>query len=450
MSTTWGPAGLGGRAGRGALILAAGLAAAACGGEREDSQPTTGSQVAVGQGPTSGAGGDGGASTGGGSTSSDGGAGQGGAGQGGAGQGGTGVGVTVGAGGGAPIVCEPGEGPVGGLAVTPIPLGTCVAPGGTSVDVASPEQEAGFFDRLVTLGSSRIAGGEESFSGPIWMDADGSNVDPVPFYPGGTGLAVLGDELAVLGDSLAVRRFGSSGQPVGDEVVVGDFAGGGQGIAAHRGGYLVAWFEDGDVVARRLDAALVPSEEPTTVVGSALDDSGSMAVRGDGERTAIVYAGDAASHWAVSMVVVGEAYGPRVDVACGDENIRVVDVEALDDGWAILTRSSESATSHLIRTDADGIAIAAFELVGAPLTWGLRRNGDALAVVADLETARPALRTFDVATFEPLGDWVCLAADSAGGWQAAVDVDGSGFAVLHASDTQGLRLTRTDATGEGP
>jgi hypothetical protein len=427
------------------------LAAAACSSDRQEPTPTSGSQVGVGVVTSSGAGGSGG--QGGDASATSGGEGGASSGAGGAGASGGGTVEGTGAGGGGgPPICFPSEGPFGDVAVEALEPGACGAPGGSAVDVAPIDAIPGYFDRMVSLGQSRIAGGEESLSGPIWLDDDGGSPDAESFYPGGTGLAVQGDVVAILGDALAVQRFGADRQAIGSEVQIGELAGGAQGIATSGDGWLVAWEDGGDIVARRVDPQHPPREEPRLVEGAALSESASMALRGAGDRAAIVYAGEKTGDWRLGVVRVGsEGYSEPVDAACGTEPIRVVDVEALDDGWLVLTRNRDRDTSFLVRLGADGLAVPpAVELVGAPDPYGLRRSGDAVGVVAELASGQPALRSFDATTLAPLGGWVCLAGADAGGWPIAIDADDGGFAVLHANEAGGLRMTRTDRTGEGP
>jgi hypothetical protein len=310
------------------------------------------------------------------------------------------------------------------------------------------------FDRLVTVGANRAAQ-EASIGGFVAMDMDGGNPSAEVIYA-----SILHNQIASDGASLGVvaveetllfQRFDDQGALVGGLLDVSPDAPAKVAIAAHSGGWLMAW-QFADTVRARVVASDGSFAGPTADLGTGAADLTIVAAPAPG-GFAVAWSGNVGAGeyrtYFVHTAADGSG-GSVVEVARGAEPHEVVRLVPTPTGHALLLNGGPPIwAAYVVLFDGNGeVASPAFDLEGAFVTRDVAVLGSEIGVVAGRASDETEFRAFD-ATMAPLGPWVCLAGPTSSGEPAAIDIDPNGYAVLYRTPAGATNLARFDRLGTG-
>jgi hypothetical protein len=141
------------------------------------------------------------------------------------------------------------------------------------------------------------------------------------------------------------------------------------------------------------------------------------------------------------------------EVFLADDTHVLFDLVPVPSGYAALFgEGSPTKAAVVVMLDEFGFVVPpVHRLAGTSLAWGLASNGADLAVAAQLEDGRAALRAFDSA-FAPLGPWVCVDDSKPRSRfyaQAGVSADDAGWGIVARMTDLSVSYRRTDRIGTG-
>ncbi len=344
---------------------------------------------------------------------------------------------------------------LGTLDIVDIADGDCAIAAGEPTDLFAGEPYPPIAQRIARADGHYLAYGGD-VDGLMWFDDGG---DPAVRVPAGTVVAAAAQGkrvwAALADEALVLQRFKSNGATAGPPRVIADGVPAAAAIAARDDGALVAWAEEGRILARALvDGKLYA---PVAVAEQAWTTFVRIAVAEGADGTAIVWTGDASPgqmHTAFALVGAHAVLQPAAELLRTSNHHELVDLEPTATGFAmLLTGGLPERHPYLWMLDHAGVAAGpAARLLGAYFGWDLASRGHEIGVVSSRHSGEPQLRVFDTAA-TPMGPSICLALRGDIDLPVALAAEPEGFASLYfepASPPEGRALFRRIAREEEP
>ncbi len=371
-----------------------------------------------------------------------------------AGEGGNAVGGAGGAGGGGGNIG--GMGSFGTLDVVDVVGTPCSPLVGSVVDLYPDNSNAPAFSRLDTVANKRVAAGRY-VPGFVTFGLDGSvpSVATVGLDPDFDLVASEGSTIGLVtaaSNTIRFQRYGINDLPIGSPVTLGMAVGAGLAIAGDEagGGSMVIWAEGTSMKGRFVDAAGVAKTVFTFAEGlSTKAIAASVTKSGTGFAAAWSSVEDGVGTARFARFTKTDILGSVVDIAGASFSHYVVKLIERPGGHALLLHSGTLTFDTLVvLLDVDGKPVGpARRFLGTKYAMDLAALDDKLGLLTKRSDGSAQFRLLDSEGI-PAGDWKCLDGPSQDVLdQAAIDAEGSGWAIVYRTPGGGEKFVKTNLTG---
>lgn len=373
------------------------------------------------------------------------------------GGGGGGIGGNGGFGGAGGAGGSGASGGLGNVDIVDVPDSTCETLSGTLVELYPDNSNAPPIASLFQVNGKRLAGGR-FIPGFVTFGLDGSSpsVAPIGLDP---DFDLVTSEGATIGlvtsDAVTIRfqRYSSMESPVGGPLLLGNSKGAGLAIAGGaNGGSLMVWANATSLTAQYVDAAGAAGSAYPFAEGIAVNSIDTSLIRSGNEFAlawSVIDKGLARARF-VRLSPTG-VLGNIVELTGDAFKHYVVKMVKTPTGYALLLHSGGfSFDTIVVILDAQGQVVgSARRFLGTKFAMDLAVQGTHLGLVAKRADGVTEFRALD-ANADPVGNWKCIDGMSLDSYdQAAIDADGTGWAIVYRTPGGGEKFVRTNLNGTG-
>lgn len=351
-----------------------------------------------------------------------------------------------------------GSGAAGGLGtinIVDVPDTACETLGGTVVELYPDNSNAPPIGTLSQVNGKRLGGGR-FVPGFVTFGLDGSDpsVSVVGLDPDFDLVASEGSTIGlVTSDAVTIRfqRYSSAEVPVGGPLMLGNSKGAGLTIAGGaNGGSLMVWADATSLKAQYVDAAGALGSPFPFAEGIAVTSIDTSLVKSGNEFAlawSVIDNGLARARF-VRLSPTG-VVGNIVELTGDSFKHYVVKLTKTTTGYALLLHSGGfSFDTIVVILDAQGHVVgSARRFPGTKFAMDLAAQGANLGLVAKRADGVTEFRVLN-AQAEPTGNWKCIDGASLDSFdQAAIDADGSGWAIVYRTPGGGEKFVKTNLAG---
>jgi hypothetical protein len=355
-----------------------------------------------------------------------------------------------------------GSGATGGLGTIPVVDvndSACSPLSGTVVTLFPDDSNAPPLGYLTQVNGKRLAGGRYA-RGFVTFAMDGSNPSPaaVGLDPEFDLVTSEGSTIGLVTSDVVTTRFqryASTDAPVGNVVDLGNGTGAGLAIAGDgNGGSLMVWADSTSMKGQYVDSNGVAATPFVFANGLANQSAQSSLVHSGANEFALAWSitenGIARGRF-VRLSTSG-TIGSIVDLTGDAFKHYVVKLVKTPTGYALLLHSGAfSFDTLVVKLDAQGqVQGDARRYLGTKFAMDLAFANSNFGLLAKRADGITEFRLLD-ANADPVGDWRCIDTASQDIYdQAAIDADGTGWAIVYRTPLSGEKFVRTNLMGTGP
>ncbi len=366
-----------------------------------------------------------------------------------------GIGGIGGTGGSAGTGGSGNTGGLGNVAIVDVPDTSCDALVGTTLSLYPDKSNAPAIDTLTQVNGKRLAGGR-FVPGFVTFGLDGSTPSAavVGLDPDFDLVASEGNTIGLAtadGTSIRFQRYSSNDAPMGNVVPLGNANGAGVAIAGDSaGGSLVVWANATSMSGRFVDSTSNAMPAFTFADGVPVKSIVTSMVRAGNEfglAWTTVENGIARGRFA--RLSKAGVIGSVMELTGDAYKHYLVKLVKTPTGYALLLHSGGlSFDTIVVILDAQGnVTGSARRFLGTKFAMDLGAIGGNLGLIAKRADNVTEFRPLD-ASGAPIGDWKCIDAPSDDTYdQAAIDADGTGWAIVYRTPGGGEKFVRTNLMG---
>lgn len=349
-----------------------------------------------------------------------------------------------------------GMGSLGTLEVVDVVGTPCTPLVGSITELYPDNSNAPAFSRIDTVATKRVAGGRY-VPGFVTFGLDGTtpSVAAVGLDPDFDLVASEGSTIGLVtaaANTIRFQRYGINDLPIGSPVTLGTALGAGLAIAGDEasGGSMVIWAEPMNMKGRFVDAAGVAQTAFTFAEGiSTKAIATSVTKSGTGFAAAWSSVDDGVGTARFARFSKTDLVGLVVDIAGPAFSHYVVKLIETPTGHALLLHSGTLTFDTLVVfLDTEGKPVGpARRFLGTKYAMDLAAFEDNLGLLTKRSDGSAQFRLLD-SQGVPVGDWKCLDGPSEDVLdQAAIDAEGSGWAIVYRTPGGGEKFVKTNLAG---
>lgn len=354
-----------------------------------------------------------------------------------------------------------GSGATGGLGTIPVMDvmdSDCATLSGTIVELYPDNSNAPPLGYLTQVNGKRVAGGRWA-RGFVTFGLNGGSPSPkvVGLDPEFDLVTSEGSTIGLVTSDVVTTRFqryASTDAPMGNVVDLGNGTGAGLAIAGDgNGGSLMVWADSTSMKGQFVDSNGVAATPFIFANGLSGQSAQSSLIRSGNEFAlawSVVENGIARARF-VRLSTTG-IIGSIVELTGDAYKHYVVKLVKTANGYALLLHSGGfSFDTILVNLDDQGQSQgSARRFLGTKFAMDLTFANGNLGLMAKRLDGITEFRLLD-SNGDPSGDWRCIDGASDDPYdQAAIDVDGAGWAIVYRTPLAGEKFIRTNLTGTGP